>query len=51
VSSGWIIFLELSGVIGVVLGLGGWELSRLRREQARDAQRRQEPRSDDVGSR
>ena len=31
-----IITLEFAGVIGVVLGLGVWELWRLRREQRRD---------------
>ena len=35
-SSTLIITLEFAGVIGVVLGLGVWELWRLRREQRRD---------------
>ena len=33
-----LITLEFAGVIGVVLGLGVWELRRLRREQRRDAE-------------
>ncbi len=37
--SGTLITLEMAGVLGVVLGLGGWELYRLRRDMARDARR------------
>ena len=37
-SSTLIITLEFASVIGVVLGLGVWELWRLRRERRRDAQ-------------
>ncbi len=37
-SSTLLITLEFAGVIGVVLGLGVWELWRLRREQRRDAE-------------
>ena len=35
-SAGWLVGLEIALVLGVVLGLGGWDLWRLRREQARD---------------
>jgi hypothetical protein len=34
--SSLIITLEILLVLGVVLGLGGWDLWKLRREQARD---------------
>ena len=37
-SSTLLITLEFAGVIGVVLGLGVWELWRLRREQRRDSE-------------
>ena len=37
-SSTLIITLEFAGVIGVVLGLGVWELWRRRREQRRDGE-------------
>ncbi len=32
-TSGLIVSLELLGVLGVVLGLAGWELWRLRRDR------------------
>ena len=35
-SSGLIIALEFALVLGVVLGLGVWELLRLRRDRKRD---------------
>lgn len=38
-SSDWLIGLEIALVLGVVVGLGGWDLWRLRREQARDRAR------------
>lgn len=38
-SSSWLIGLEIALVLGVVVGLGGWDLWRLRKEQARDRQR------------
>jgi hypothetical protein len=38
-SSSLIITLEILLVLGVVVGLGGWDLWRLRREQARDRAR------------
>ena len=34
-SSSLIITLELGGVLGVVVGLGVWELLRLRRDRTR----------------
>jgi len=37
--SSLLITLEIALVLGVVLGLGGWDLWRLRREQARDRAR------------
>jgi hypothetical protein len=37
--SSLIITLEILLVLGVVLGLGGWDLWKLRREQARDRAR------------
>ncbi len=36
-SSGLLITLEMAGVLGVVLALGGWELWTLRRDKLRDA--------------
>ena len=38
-SSSLLITLEMAGVLGVVLLLGGWELWTLRRDKARDALR------------
>lgn len=38
-SSSLIITLEMAGVLGVVLGLGFWELWSLRRERNRDRAR------------
>ena len=38
-SPGLIVALELTLVLGVVLGLAVWELLRLRRDRARDAER------------
>jgi hypothetical protein len=38
-SSSLIITLEMLGVLGVVVGLGCWELWSLRRERARDRER------------
>jgi hypothetical protein len=38
-SSALIITLEISGVLGVVLLLGGWELWTLRRDKAKDRER------------
>jgi hypothetical protein len=35
-SSSLLITLEMAGVLGVVLLLGGWELWTLRRDKARD---------------
>ncbi len=35
-SSSLIITLEMAGVLGVVIGLGLWELWSLRRDRARD---------------
>jgi hypothetical protein len=40
-SSTLLIALEMSGTLGVVLVLGGWELWSLRRERARDSAREQ----------
>jgi len=37
-SSSWLIGLEIALVLGVAVGLGGWDLWRLRKEQARDRQ-------------
>lgn len=34
-SSGWIVALELVGVLGLLVGLAGWELYSLRREKKR----------------
>jgi hypothetical protein len=39
-SSAWLVGLEIALVLGVVVGLGGWDLWRLRREQARDRARK-----------
>lgn len=36
-SSALLITLEMAGVLGVVLALGGWELWTLRRDKLRDA--------------
>jgi hypothetical protein len=38
-SSSLLITLEMAGVLGVVLLLGGWELWTLRRDKARDRHR------------
>lgn len=38
--SSLLITLEIALVLGVVVGLGGWDLWRLRREQAHDRQRK-----------
>jgi predicted negative regulator of RcsB-dependent stress response len=38
-SSAWMAGLEIVLVLGVVVGLGGWDLWRLRKEQARDRAR------------
>lgn len=43
-SSSLIIALEFTMVIGVVLGLGVWELCRLRREMKKDETNASEPR-------
>ena len=37
-SSSLLITLEMAGVLGVVLLLGGWELWSLRRDRKRDEQ-------------
>jgi len=34
-SSGMIVALEVIGVLGVVVGLAGWDLYSLRRDKAR----------------
>lgn len=34
-SSGWIVALELVGVLGLLVGLASWELYSLRREKKR----------------
>lgn len=39
-SSSLLITLEMAGVLGVVLALGGWELWSLRREKERDRQKK-----------
>jgi hypothetical protein len=49
-SSGLIIALELTLVLGVVLGLAVWELLSLRRDRARDADQAQAPRRRGAGS-
>lgn len=36
-SSALLITLEMAGVLGVVVALGGWELWTLRRDKLRDA--------------
>ena len=41
-SSSLIITLEMAGVLGVVLLLGGWELWSLRRDRKRDRQAEEE---------
>ncbi len=38
-SSAWLAGLEIALVLGAVVGLGGWDLWRLRREQVRDRAR------------
>ena len=49
-SSSLIITLEILLVLGVVVGLGGWDLWRLRREQARDRAREAALRRDAAAS-
>ena len=51
-SSSLIVTLEFLGVIGVMLGLGVWELVRLQRERRRDAeaQRQRDEAGDGTGA-
>jgi hypothetical protein len=39
-SSGWIITLEVLGVLGVLIGLAGWELYALRRDGRKDREQK-----------
>jgi hypothetical protein len=34
-SAGWIVALELIGVLGVLVGFAGWDLYSLRRDKKR----------------
>ncbi|VWX55621.1 conserved hypothetical protein [Burkholderiales bacterium 8X] len=34
-SAGWIVALELIGVLGVLVGFAGWDLYSLRRDRKR----------------
>jgi hypothetical protein len=36
-SSGLIVTLEVLGVLGVLIGLAGWELCALRRDRKKDS--------------
>ena len=42
-SSGWIIGLELTLVLGSVIGLAVWELLRLRRDRRRPSRAEPDP--------
>ncbi len=49
-SSSLLITLEIALVLGVVVGLGGWDLWRLRRSQARDRQLAESVKTPDAAS-